>query len=296
MKYNKSIGSKLFDVINFLFMIFIIIIMIYPFIHVLSISISDSAPVGLGEVTWIPKGFNFRAYSMVLSSNAIGVAYKNTIIYAGVGTTLILLLSSLAAYPLSKKRFYGGNIIAFLLAITMIFPGGMIPKFLVIKTLGLLDSRWSVILISVSNIWYIVLIRTNFQALPKDLSEAAYIDGANDWRILFQIYIPLSKPILATVALFAIVSYWNSFFHALIFLNDSAKFPLQMILRKVIMANMEDLGLGEFLGKGNPAEGIGLIQKLKMATIIVAIGPIIIVYPFVQKYFVKGVLVGSVKG
>ncbi len=296
MKYKKSIPSMIFDTFNYMFMIFVIFVMVYPFIHVLAVSFSESAPVGMGHVSWFPKGFDLKSYELVFTSNAVALAYKNTIIYTVVGTILVLIASSMCAYPLSKKRFYGRNFISFFLALTMIFPGGMIPKFLLISGLGLLDTRASVILISVCNVWYIVLVRTNFQSIPESISESAYIDGANDWRILFQIILPLSKPILATVGLFAAVSYWNSFFHALIFLNDPKKYPLQLILRKIITSNIEDLGISDQLSsRGNPAEGLGLIERVKAATIIVTVGPILLVYPFAQKYFIKGALVGSVK-
>lgn len=291
MLHKQSMGSRIFDVVNIFFMVLLVFIMIYPLWYVLSISISDSAAVTLGRVRLFPMGFDYKAYTAIFKTSDLPVAYKNTIIYTCLSTFLVVFFCSIAAYPLSKRDLYGKRIITFLMALTMIFPAGIIPKFLLMKDIGLLDSIWALVLPPAFSVWYMVLIRTNFQALPESLIESAHIEGAGEWRVLFQIVLPLSKPIIATVALFAAVSQWNSFFPALLYLNDPEKYPLQMILRKVITAEAEH-GLLEGYG----AEGSGFIQKVKMATIIVSIGPIIIVYPFVQKYFIKGTMVGSVKG
>lgn len=291
MLFRKSVGSRIFDIANIAFMVLLVFIMVYPLWYVLAVSISSSSAVTLGKVKLFPVGFNYKAYTAIFKTNDIPVSYKNTIVYTCVSTALTIFFCSIAAYPLSKKNLYGKRFIALMLALTMLFPAGMIPSFLVIKELGLLDSMWALVLPPAFSVWNIVLIRTNFQALPDSLAESAHIDGAGHWRILFQIVLPLSKPIIATVALFAAVSQWNSFFSALLYLNDPEKYPLQMVLRKVITAEAEHEVL-----QGYGAEGSGFIQKVKMATIVVAMGPIVAVYPYAQKYFIKGTMVGSVKG
>ena len=295
MKFKRTLGSVTFDVTNISLMILLSFIMIYPFVFVLSVSVSAPEAVVKGWVKLFPKGFDFDAYEAVFRSSEIVRAYVNTINYTVTGTLLILLFASFAAYPLSKSRFYGRKTVTFLFALTMIIPGGMIPNFLLIKNLGLLDTMWAIVLPPIFNIWYIILIRTNFQSIPESLTESAHIDGASEWRTLFQIVIPLSKPILATIGLFADVNHWNSFFHALLYLNDPKKFPLQIILRNVIQAEVQTAGFTEMLIERG-GMGAGFVEKVKMATIAVAIGPIILVYPFAQKYFIKGALVGSIKG
>ena len=295
MKYKQSAGSITFDVANIVFMLLLSFVMIYPFVFVVSVSVSPAELVTKGEVKFFPKGFDLEAYEAVFSTSAIIRAYVNTVNYTVTGTVLILLIACFGAYPLSKSRLYGRKFITFAFALTMIIPGGMIPNFLIIKSLGLLDTMWAIVLPPVTSIWYIIIIRTNFQSIPESLTESAYIDGASEWRTLFQIIVPLSKPILATIGLFAAVNHWNSFFHALLYLNDPKKFPLQIILRNVIQSEVMNAEMwAMWLERGQQAAGY--IEKVKMATIAVAIGPIILVYPFAQKYFIKGALVGSIKG
>jgi putative aldouronate transport system permease protein len=180
----------------------------------------------------------------------------------------------------------------------MILPAGMIPQFLLIMNLHLIDTLWAIVVPPMFSIWYIILIRTNYQTIPESLIDSAKIDGASDWRVLFQIIIPLSKPIIATIALFAAVHHWNEFFSALIYLNDAKKYPLQMVLRSVLITQEETdmAALNELTIKLGGIMGSGFVEKMKMATVVATIGPIILIYPFAQKYFIKGTLVGSVKG
>lgn len=298
--YKVSFGSRLFDAAIYTFLIVLILSCLYPFLYVFSVSISDSIPVASGKVTFFPIGIDTYAYATILGDPAIILAYANTILYAVSGTLLTLLLTSLTAYPLSLKRFYGRNVITVFFTITMFINGGLIPTFLLIRSLGMMNTIWAIIVPGALTMWNIVIIRTNFQGLPEELRESAYMDGASNWRILFQIVLPLSKPILATIALFTLVGQWNNFFGPLLYLSSPDKYPLQIILRKLIITNEMR---GEFLEQatsdlsrtGN-ANMIGFYESVKMAAIMVSIGPIIMVYPFIQKYFVKGVLVGSIKG
>jgi len=298
--YTAGIGSRLFDAAIYAILILLIFACFYPFLYVFSVSISDSVAVASGHVTFLPIGFDTFAYETILGDPAIIRAYANTIFYAVSATALTILLTSLTAYPLSLKHFYGRHVITIFFTITMFFSGGLIPTFLLIRNLGMLDTIWAIILPGALGMWNIIILRTNFQALPEELRESAYIDGAGNWRILFQIILPLSKPILATICLFTLVGQWNNFFGPLLYLNSPDKYPLQIILRKlIIIGEMR----GEFLENQTnelsylgKSDMLGFYESLKMAAIMVSIGPIIAVYPFIQKYFVKGVLVGSVKG
>ena len=292
---KQSFGSLVFDAFNTAFILVLFFIMLYPFVYVISVSVSDSEMVSRGFVKLFPKGFDLEAYKVVIRNADLVLSYWNTIKYTAVGTVMILLFGCLAAYPLSRKELYGRNTITFILSLTMIIPGGMIPNYLLIRNLHLIDSMWAIVLPPIFSIWNIILLRTNFQSIPDDLIASARIDGSSEWRTLFQIVIPLSKPILATIALFAAVSHWNSFFHALLYLNSPSKFPLQILLRKVIMSEVENVEFTQALGLKGGKMGAGFIEKIKMATVFVAIGPIIAIYPFVQKYFIKGTMIGAIK-
>lgn len=300
--YKEGFGSRLFDAGIYLFLIMLIFVCIYPFLYVFSVSISDSTSVAAGRVKFYPIGFETYAYKIILSSSSILRAYANTILYAVSATFLTLFLTCITAYPLSIKRFYGRNVITIFFTITMFFNGGLIPSFLLIRSLGMMDTIWAIIVPGALAMWNIIIIRTNFQGLPEELRESAYIDGAGNWKILSKIVVPLSKPILATIGLFTLVAQWNSFFVPLLYLTSPEKYPLQIVLRHLIIIGQMR---GEFtesavvistIGHLKNYNMLGYYESLKMAAIIVSIGPIILVYPFLQKYFVKGVLVGSVKG
>ncbi|HHY81890.1 MAG TPA: carbohydrate ABC transporter permease [Clostridiales bacterium] len=302
MKYKKSFGSLLFDWCNTILLIFLTFIFIYPFLYVLSVSISDFHAVTLGQVKFLPVGLQFDAYKAVFKTSPIPMAYYNTIKYAVVATVLTLLLTSMTAYPLTIIDFPGRKFFTIYFTITMFVKGGIIPLFLLIKSLRLLNTIWAIVLPSCLTMWNIILVRTNFKNVSSSLREAAYIDGASDWRILFGIIMPLSKAILVTIALFTVVSQWNNFFAPLLYLSDPQKAPLQLVLRKIIIP--DSAAEGTMQGMMNQAKGsvkdqadiIGYREAIKMAAIMISIGPIILVYPFAQKFFVKGVLIGSVKG
>ena len=289
-------GYAVFQVFNYIFLLAFSLVMLYPLIYAFAISFSDPFEVLTGKVRFLIRGFNIDAYKLILSSPELGVSYKNTVLYTILGTVITVVISILAAYPLSLKRMKGKSFFMFIFTITMFFNGGMIPTFLVVKSLGLLGSMWSVILTPAFHVFYIIILRTSFMSIPESLGEAAYIDGANDLVILLRIVLPLSKAMIATIALFAAVLYWNDFFNALLYLSETNKFPLTIMLRKIFFGEIQNQAFNKaYLEKGMMV-GAGFVQSIRMATVIVTLLPILLVYPFVQKYFVKGVMIGSVKG
>ncbi|PNT90264.1 sugar ABC transporter permease [Clostridium thermosuccinogenes] len=290
---KQSFGSKVFDIINVLLMILLIVITLYPFYYIIIVSLSDGKAVMKGLVKLRPVGINFKSYSIVLKDPYIGTAYLNTILYTTFGTFINILFSTLCAYPLSRKNFFGKRIFTVMIVFTMFFSGGLIPTYLTVQKLGMLDTIWALVLPGAINTYNMIIIRTFFQDIPAELHESAYIDGANDIKIFAKIILPLSKPIIATMTLFYAVGHWNSFFSALIYLNEREKYPLQIVLRNMVVS-------GELTSQSNQmgaaADFLAIDTTIKYAVIIVATLPILVVYPFVQKYFVKGVMIGSLKG
>lgn len=297
MKKNgmrRSLGSRAFDVLNVLILLAIVLITIYPLYYIAIVSISDGTAVNRGDVTIFPVGITFEAYATVFRNPDIWRAYGNTVLYTVVGTAINLILSSLCAYPLSRKDFYGRSFFTFFVALTMFLSGGMIPLYLVVRRLNLIDKMWAVLLPGAINTFNMIIMRTFFQQIPDSLHESAYIDGANDLQILRKIVIPLSKPIMATMTLFYAVQHWNSFFSALIYLNSKVKYPVQIMLRNIVVAS-------EFADQqadiGSISSGFHVVaQNYKYAVIMVTVLPIIAVYPLLQKHFAKGVMIGSIKG
>ncbi len=294
-KVKQPLGDTIFDIIIFIVLIFVNIVMLYPLLYVLATSISDPGEVIRGNVYIIPKGFDLSAINEMLKHPLFPTSYMNTIMYATCGTVLTLLVTSMAAYPLALDKFKARGFISILYVITMFFGGGMIPTFLNIRMLGMLDTRLAMIVPGVISAWNLIIMRSFFRGIPASLHESAYIDGANDWTVLWKIVMPLSKPVLATIGLFTAVGYWNDFFSALLYLNNSSKYSFQMVLRSILVdATMAQSG-GD--GMKNPDQNKAMsTQSLKSASIVLTMLPIMFVYPFVQKYFAKGVMVGSVKG
>lgn len=294
MKYKEGIGSRLFDVFNYLLMILLIIIMLYPFLNVLAVSMSDPQSIAMGKVSWFPRGFNIEGYQLILSSRQTWIAYWNTIVYAFIGTTISLICTSLMAYPLSINNFVAKKFITIYLAITMFFSGGLIPTYLLIRDLGMINTLWVMVIPGAISAWNVIVYRTFFKGISPELRESAYLDGANDITILFKIILPLSKALLATFALFSIVGHWNTWFAALIYLSDENRFPIQMILRRILFI----AGPSETHEMAATMISARLVhpRNIQMAVIIVTVAPILCVYPFLQKHFVKGVMIGSIKG
>ncbi|WP_314589241.1 carbohydrate ABC transporter permease [Paenibacillus terrigena] len=294
MGYKNSLGSRLFDVFNYGLMLLLIIITVYPLLHVISISLSHADFIALGQVSFFPKGFNIKGYQIIFEKRLLYTSYANTIMYATVGTLLTLLLTSLMAYPLTVSKFRIKKPITIFLAVTMFFSGGLIPTYLLMKELHLLNTFWVMVLPGCISAYNVIIFRTFFQNIPSELRESAYMDGANDLTVLFRIYLPLSKALLATFALFTIVGHWNEWFSALIYLRDENRYPLQMFLRSIIFTQQ---------GYGSSEQATEMIQNrqinpknIQMAAVVITMAPILCIYPFVQKYFVKGVMVGSIKG
>ncbi|HHV58748.1 MAG TPA: carbohydrate ABC transporter permease [Clostridiaceae bacterium] len=282
--------GMIFTFLKVSFLLFICAITLYPFLHMIAVSFSANLPVMQGKVGLIPIGFNISAYKEVFQNKMLFTAYKNTIIYV-VGRTLIgLLVTSCGAYALTKKHMLFHRFFSLMVVFTMFFSGGMIPTYLVMQKLNLIDTRWGVILINCVSVWYLLLMRTFFSSIPKDLEDSGKIDGLQDIGILWYIILPLSKAAIATIGLFYAVAMWNSFFNPFIYLNSPEKYPLQVILRQIVIAN--DMKAIEYAGE----DAAAMPESIKYATIMVSTIPIILVYPFIQKYFVKGVMIGSVKG
>ncbi|MFC4025046.1 carbohydrate ABC transporter permease [Oceanobacillus longus] len=293
---NQSLSDKSFDISNKLFVFIITAIIIYPVIFVISASISDPAKVSSGEMWLWPVDITFEGFKAVFQNEAIWTGYKNTIIYTTVGTLFHLIILLPCAYALSRKELIGKKILLWFILFTMLFNGGLIPTYLVIKSLGMVDTMWAIVIPDVVGAWSILVARTFFESsIPDQLVEAAKIDGASDFYIFGKIVLPLALPLIAVMALFHAVSLWNQYFTALIYLSDADMFPLQLVLREILIVN--EIG-GDMGGAGVVESLVAQVETaalVKYAVIIVSALPLLIVYPFLQRYFVKGVLIGSVK-
>ena len=286
-----TFGRGLFICINTILLILVAVITLYPFLYVMAASVSDSLFLIQGKVGIIPKGFTLAAYRSVLEYPMIGRSYANTLFYVLAGTFINMLLTVLGAYPLSRQQFMGRRAFNFMLVFTMWLNGGMIPLFLVVKGVGLYNSIWALLLPTAISTYNLIIVRTYFQQIPKELEEASLIDGCNDMQTLFKVILPLSVPTLSTVGLFYLVGNWNSFMPALMYLRDKELYPLQMILREIVLlSEVDDLQMQSEMGQTL------MLESVKYATIVVATIPVLCVYPFIQKYFVKGVMIGAVKG
>jgi len=288
--YNKI---TIFSFIKFIFITFIVFITLYPFIYMIAVSFSDNMHILRNEVSFYPKGFNTRMYKLVLRDPRILVSYKNTIIYVVVGTAISLSTTCMGAYALSKnKRLLFHKFFTFLIVFTMFFGGGLIPTYLTVRSLGLYNTMWAVVLPSAISAWNLILMRSFFQSFPSEIEESGYIDGLRDLGVFWYLVLPLSKAALSTIGLFYAVGMWNSFMGPFIYLKDSSKYPLQLVLRNIVLAGVSfDQEVA-----GTSGDDVVIEEPLKFATIIVSVIPIIAVYPFLQKYFVKGIMIGSLKG
>lgn len=291
---NKiHIGSRAFDVFLIVFMIIVAIIFLYPFLNVIATSLSSNRMITTGQVTFFPKEFHLDGYKALFKDENILGAYWNTIVIA-VGTMIVsLVLNSLMAYVMMAPEFVLRKPLSIILLITMFFSGGTVPAYLLIQNLGLYDSWWSLILPNAVSAYNIFIYRSFYQGISPEIREAARIDGASEFQILTKIYAPLSKALYATFGLFSVVGVWNSYYEALLYIKDPAKQPIQMLLRKIVFtsgtANMSDAQ--QMISNGNLNS-----LNVQYACVIATIGPILLVYPFIQKYFAQGVQVGAVKG
>ena len=289
-KKKINISQMIMNVI----VLFFVIICLYPFLNVVAYSFSDSAAVLSGQVTIFPVNFQIDAYKQILKQSQIWTAMNISIFVTIGGTLLGLLLTTCAAYALSKEDLKGRSVITGFILFTMYFGGGIIPTFMVVKGVGLYDSIASLVIPSAMNVFNFIIMRTFFKNIPAELKEAAFIDGANDMKILVKIVLPLSLPIVATVGLYYAVSYWNDYFSALLYIQTPEKFSLQLRLRQILFADQMN-NLGNVASEDGAATKI-MPETLKMACITLTTIPIILIYPWLQKYFVKGTMVGAVKG
>ena len=295
MLTKRSVLEKTFDVANVLFMLVLLFVCLFPFYYMLVISISNGNLVLQGKVGLIPKGVTLAAYKHLLSDPYVKQAYWNTLVYVTVGTCINMVLTSLCAYPLSRNELVGKRFFTVLIIITMVFSGGMIPTYLLVsKTLSLKDTMWAVLLVNGISTFNMIIMRTFFQStIPDSLVEAAKIDGANDLRIFWKIVLPVSLPIMATMVLFYAISQWNRYFDYMLYMNNKADYPLQLLLRSMVIEG----SLGDAAQKTSAASDIFTSEmSIKYGAILITVLPIMVLYPFVQKYLVKGIMVGSIKG
>jgi putative aldouronate transport system permease protein len=263
----------------------------YPFVYMIAISLSDSGAITQGEIWLWPKQFNIDMYRYIFEDGRVVTGYKNSIIYVVLGTAISLAVTTLGAYSLAKKNMVLNKTFMLLIVFTMFFNGGMIPTFLVVKSLGLVDTIWAMVLPGAVTTWNLLIMRTFFLELPYELEESGKMDGLTDVGIVLRIVLPLSKPVLATMGLFYAVHIWNGFLGPLLYLRDHDLYPLPLFLRDIVLA-------GEASGSEGPIGSTMAMNEsaLKYTAIIVSTLPILLIYPFIQKYFVKGALIGSVKG
>lgn len=296
MYIKDTLSRKVFNVLNTLFISLVMLSCVLPFMHILALSLSDNAAATAGRVTLWPIGFNVEAYKYVASKREFLSATWISLCRVVLGTTLNMFLVIIASYPMSKetKVFRQRPFYVWFFIVTMFFGGGLIPSYMVIRALGLLNTIWALILPGAFSAWNMILLMNFFRGVPKEMEEAAYLDGAGHWKILWRIYIPVSTPVLATLLLFTVVGHWNSWFDGMFYMNSPSKYPLATYLSTLIMnnnmnvSNMSEEQLKRLMSFSD--------KTLRSAQIFVAMVPILLVYPFLQKYFMKGIVVGSVKG
>lgn len=296
--YNKkrtihaSTGRKIFCVINYLFLILFGLVCVLPMWHVICASLSDPMELSTkkGLILWPLGQANIQGYVLMFGNKSILNGFLNTLFYVGVGTLVNVVLTFMGAYVLSRKNFLYRNVIMALISFTMLFNGGMIPTYVVVSKLGLYNSRLALILPTAISVFNLIVMRTSIQEIPESLVESATLDGASHWRIMWSIILPVSKATIAVIALFYAVTNWNSWFNAMLYLQDRNKYPLQLIMREIVMQNTQ--------GTSSSLSTLTDVYRplVKYAVIVFSTLPILAVYPFAQKYFVKGVMVGSIKG
>ncbi|MEC0227444.1 carbohydrate ABC transporter permease [Paenibacillus alba] len=287
---NLTIGEKVWQAAVYIILIVLSLLCLLPFLYVVAVSVTPESEVLRRGIVIIPESFTFAAYKEVFVSHGIGQAYKITLFRTIVGTALNVLFTIIAAYPLSKKYLPGRKPFLLFIVFTMMFSGGLIPSYLLIRSLGLLDSPWVLIIPQLISAFNLVIIKGFFEQLPAEIEESARVDGASELQSLWQIILPLSLPVLATVSLFYAVGHWNSYFDAIVYLNDSNLMPLQVVLRNILL-NVATQSADSIANSGTVSK-----FAVQMAAVVVTTVPILIVYPFMQKHFTKGVLMGSIKG
>lgn len=293
---RQSLGEKVFGAANIIFMLFMLVIFLYPLLNMFSISVSNQYAILRAEVSFFPIGFETTSYKLIFANQDIWRSIGNSLFVALAGCALSLLLTCVAAYPLAFGDFYGKKLFNILILFTMWFNGGIIPTFLTIRQLGLHDTLWSLIVNSMLVAYNVVIVRSYFQSIPQSVVESARIDGANDYLILFKLIIPLSKPVLATVALWVIVGHWNDYLNSLLFLSSRHNYTLQLVLKELVLNAEASIHNISMSSDSSTSGAAALGQQMRNGVLVVSMIPMIILYPFVQRYFISGVMLGSVKG
>ena len=293
-RIRESFGDGLFLVGVYLFLTIVLLIVLYPLIYVVSSSFSSPSAVSSGRVWLWPVDFSLRGYQVSLGNPQIIIGYSNSLYYTFFGTLISVLLTVLLAYPLSRRGLFGRNAIMVFITFTMIFYGGLIPTYLVVKNLGMLNTRWALLIPQAIAAWQVIIARTFFQVtIPEELAEAAELDGCSDLRFLWSIVLPLSKPILAVLVLMYAVGQWNAYFDALLYLKSADLQPLQLVLRSILILNTTSSGS---MDAATMVERQQMADLLKYSLIVVGSLPVLLIYPFAQRYFVRGMLIGSLEG
>ncbi|GIO30481.1 MULTISPECIES: carbohydrate ABC transporter permease [Paenibacillus] len=300
MRKRKTFGNRVFDVVNYVLLTMLTVACLYPILHIIFASFSDPAKLVAHKGLLLkPLGFTLDGYKLIFKDNSLLVGYRNTMIYVGLGTLVNMVMTVLGAYVLSRRDLYFKNIIMIVITVTMFFGGGLIPWFLLMKDIGLYNNLWAMILPTALSTWNMIILRTGFQAIPLELEEAATIDGASQARILWNVILPLSKATLAVIFLYYLVGNWNSWFNAMVLLKDRNLFPLQLLMKEILVANdstATTMGSAGGVVIDSAGSSTAYRELVKYCMIVVSTIPILLVYPFLQKYFVKGVYVGSIKG
>lgn len=293
-RVRQSTDDRIFDFVVTLIGILIMLIVLVPLIFVISASFSDPDLVLRGKVLLIPRGITFRAYTLVFENQEIWVGYKNTLLYTFAGTAINIVLTVMAAYPLSRREMVGRRFFTLVVLFTMYFNGGLIPTYLLVRNLGMYNTVWAILIPGAISTYNLIVAKSFFeQSIPQELYESARLDGCGSLRTLISIVLPLSKAILAVLVLYYGVAHWNAYFNSLIYLRDSSKHPLQVVLRNILL-----LGQTEQMGSNDVGMGekIKMVEAIKYSVIVVSSVPILLLYPLAQRYFVSGVMIGAVKG
>lgn len=295
MKIKKTLGDRIFDIVNYAFLTVLTFVILYPCYYVLVASVSDPVKIydGSGFILW-PRDFALYSYKMVFENTKLWRSYANTIFYVSTGTFLSVILTTSAAYCASRKTLPGKNLIMFLIMFTMYFSGGLIPTYLVVSGLGITDTYLAMILPGAVSTYNLFITLSYFRGIPDSMEEAAKIDGASEYKIYYKVMLPLAKPIVAVISLYYAVGIWNNYFTAMIYLTNPKLYPLQLILKEILL---QSGGVAaEAAAVASEADGSAYAANIRYATIVISTIPILCAYPFIQKYFIKGVMIGAIKG
>ncbi|MGO4537556.1 carbohydrate ABC transporter permease [Paenibacillus sp. 2TAB19] len=292
---RKSKGDLAFDIANYTLLTIAMLLILYPLYFVFIASFSDPNMIYSGQIWLLPKGLTLDGYERIFADATIWIGYGNSLLYAVVGTLISVAVTLLAAYPLARRDFVGRGLFMWFFMFTMFFGGGLIPTYLLIKDLHMINTIWALVIPGVGSVFNIIIVRTFFQStIPDEMREAAFIDGCSNTRFFFSMVLQLSKPIIAVMVLYHVVGFWNGFFDAMIYLNEESKYPLQLVLRNILVQNQVNGSM--MIDVESYAAKLRVTELIKYGVIIIASLPLLILYPFLQRYFVKGVMIGSIKG